>query len=158
MVRYAVSLKSLPIPEDAIVDFLAKHYYMREWKRLKPSRVPPLADRAGALARAQSLFHLLSPPEDQHWAAYIAQRQDAEWTFIRMKARFGCMEMAAENFLDTIKYQTRLVLERTKLTAEEQAAVADGVLPQRVKAEDGPEGVYVRILPSFPMCTIELIT
>ncbi|KAI0714453.1 hypothetical protein C8T65DRAFT_738701 [Cerioporus squamosus] len=111
------------VPEDAIVEYLSKHDYMRQWKRLKLSPTSPQASSMDILAQAQSMFHLLSLSKDPHWAAYVAQRQDAEWTFI--------------------KNATRSVLEHTKLTAAEQAAVSDGVLPQGLEScDDGSDGVY----------------
>ncbi|RDX57567.1 hypothetical protein OH76DRAFT_1493749 [Lentinus brumalis] len=128
----------LLVPEDAVVDYLSdskNETMMLEWKRLKPS-TPPQASLVDVLAQAQSMFHLLVPSEDKDWGQYMTRRQDAEWSFVRVRERLGCMEMSSENLLDTINYATRSILERTGLTAEEQAAVSDGVLPQGVDAED----------------------
>ncbi len=142
----------LLVPEDAVVDYLSdskNETVMLEWKRLKPS-IPPQASLLDVLAQAQSMFHLLVPSEDKYWGQYMARRRDAEWSFVRVRERLGCMEMSSEKLLDTINYATRSILERTGLTAKEQAAVSDGVLPQGVDAEDDG-GDCVRVSRSTPL-------
>ena len=52
-------------------------------------------------------------------------------------------------FLDLVKDGVETVLKRTELSADEQAVVADGILPQALEVwDDGSDGIYVSVSPS----------
>ncbi|KAI0749559.1 hypothetical protein C8Q80DRAFT_631931 [Daedaleopsis nitida] len=136
------------VPEDVVVCYLSGHEYMREWKRLKPAETA-VGSSSDTLPHAQALFHLLSTASDPYWGRYIAQRQEAEWTYARMRERL-VMELTIEPFTSKIKYGVESTLQRTKLSEHQQAIVADGVLPQGMEVwDDSYEGVDLLDVKAF---------
>ena len=120
---------------------------MRDWKRLDPAPPPP-GSPIDPLAQAQATWHLLSPVQDEHWANYIAQRCDAEWTMAVMNQRES-LSLTVMPFLDLVKDGVETILKRTEMSADEQAVVADGILPQALEVwDDGSDGIYVSVSPS----------
>ncbi|KAM5538531.1 hypothetical protein V8D89_007864 [Ganoderma adspersum] len=137
----------LLISQSALPRYLSQNDYMSDWKRLEPAPPPP-GSPIHPLAQAQATWHLLSPVQDEHWARYAAQRRDAEWNLALMNQRES-LSLTVMPFLDKIKDGVETILKRTELSADQQAVVADGILPQALEVwDDGSDGVYVSVFPS----------
>nr|VWO99777.1 Dynamin-A [Ganoderma boninense] len=158
---YEVKVQAKPvelllISQAALPRYLAQHEYMRDWKRLEPAPPPP-GNSLDPLAQAQATWHLLSPVQDEHWPRYSAHRRNAEWDLALMRQRES-LSLTVPPFLDKIKDGVETVLKRTSLSADEQAVVADGILPQALEVwDDGSDGVYVCPSFTFPV-TICVLT
>ncbi|KAI1797348.1 hypothetical protein LXA43DRAFT_1057129 [Ganoderma leucocontextum] len=123
-------IELLLIPQSAVTRYLAQHEYMRDWKRLQPAPPPP-SSPADPLAQARATWHLLSPMQDN----YVTQRRDAEWNLVLMRQRES-LSFTVPLFLDKIKDGVETILQRTELSADEQAVIADGILPQALELDE----------------------
>ncbi|TBU63092.1 hypothetical protein BD310DRAFT_667652 [Dichomitus squalens] len=153
-------IEILLIPVTALPLYLSKHEYMRDWKRLQPAPASPSA-RTDSLAQALTTWHLLSPLQDRNWPCYIAQRREAEWNFARLM-QHECLSLTTPPFLDKIKGGVEDILKRAGLSSDEQAVIADGVLPQGLEVwDDAWDGLYLLDVTAFthissPTCPASL--
>ncbi|KAI0360126.1 hypothetical protein OH77DRAFT_1517665 [Trametes cingulata] len=85
------------IPEDSIVHYLFTNKLLSARKD----------KHALALAHAQATFHLLDPTPGPEWDRCPEHRQDAEWTFARMRYREGAGSFVCKVNISSVLVPTR---------------------------------------------------